>query len=398
MANRYYGFPKLFEFLQGVLWKITGSFHSVVIPQMIALAGFVFAVQRRLGVSPTLTLAAFCMSPLLIIHAVATNNDLFAGILIAWGLVIVMEIVAGPEDLTTSSWLQLVVLFALASATKFQATLVVSAVLALLIVTLAVQRRLKPGYFGWLVVAVISVNAWEIRNLIAHGNPFYPVTVNLAGHVLFAGPEPDYSLRPQYGPHIGAFYFLTSLTEFDWVKRGVVALYSLSMETGDSARTFGVGRTGGFGQAYVIASLSLIIAQFVFWKSLDRKQKILVWMFAASLVITSLMPQAHELRYWLYLPLFWNVVTLRFLGLVGAGFGGTLAIAIPFVAMGIGSSVGYIWDARYVDSKPPVQYTNSDPNVITVEYAKNIEFAFSRAMTGQNVILFCKKDPLHSGN
>jgi hypothetical protein len=43
MRWRYEGFPLLAEFLQGALWKLTGSIKATTLVNALALAGFVLA-------------------------------------------------------------------------------------------------------------------------------------------------------------------------------------------------------------------------------------------------------------------------------------------------------------------------------------------------------------------
>lgn len=392
MQIRYDGFPKLFELLQGALWKLTGSLRSIVLPQILALAAFIFVLQRRLSISPVLSLVAFCMSPLLLIHAVATNNDLFPAILIACGLVIVVDILAEDREIAPATWLQLAFFFAVASMTKYQATLVVSAVIAIFSITLLVQRRFDFKCVLWVVFIYLAIYAQEIHNFLVYRDPFYPISIQFGGKTLFFGPEVEYSNKPQYGPHVGIYYFLTSITEFDWIKRGVVAFYSFEMGTGDIPRNFGPARTGGFGQAYVMASSSLIIAQFLFWRKLDRKQRVMACTSVAVLLVTALMPQSHELRYWLYLPLFLNVAMLRFFRIIGFGSFKVLFLLLPFAILGVASSMGYIWDSRYIPAKLDDKYINLTQDKKMVDYSEYIDFRYSRAITGQNIVLFCRKN------
>jgi hypothetical protein len=364
----------------------------IVIPQLLLLAGFVILLQRRVVVSPVLTLVAFCMCPLLMIHAVASYNDLLAGLLIACGLVLIVEILAEDKDVPTRSWLLLGCLFAAASMTKFQSTLVASVVMVFLAIALILQRRITWHHFLWILAIIVAINAWEIRNLLLHDNPFYPITVELAGRTLFAGPEQNYVVRPEYGPHIGPFYFLTSITEFDWIKRGVVPAYSLEMGAGDISRAFGQGRTGGFGQAYIIATGACLIVQILGWRRIDRVQRTLFCLSIVLLVATSFMPQSHELRYWIYLPLILNVATIRFISMCGVSIAGALLMLSPFVAIAVASSGGYVWDSRYISAVAAHPYVNRDSVTKEVNYTAYIDFRNSRAITGQNTSLICRRD------
>lgn len=394
ISDRFDGFPLLSEFAQGLFWKVTGTVRSVVIPQLVALLLLLYVAQRRLGISSLLLLASFGMVPLLLIHTVSTNNDLLSGILIACGLIFGAEMVADTRDISSLRWITLISLFAAASATKYQSVLFTSAIFAVFIAAIVIQRRFRARYLVWVIVAVVAINAFEIRNFIRYNNPFYPVEVKAGGKIIFKGPETAYSQMPTYEPRSGPAYFIASITEHDWVKRGVVPRYSYAMEEGDLSRMFGSARTGGFGQAYVLVTLSLLIFQAILWKAIDRRQRTLLSTCAALLALTAIMPQALELRYWLYVPIFLNITTLRFVQQFGLTKSKMFLLMAPLLALSFANSFNGIWPGRYQFSPPPSEYMNTgaSPKQIEYPYPEFTVFRYSLAITGQNLNMSCKEN------
>ncbi len=364
IADRYQGFPLFSEIVQGLIWKMTGSVRSVVIPQLIALGYLVYLAQKRLRVSPLLLLASFCAVPLLLIHTFSTNNDLISGLLIAAGMIIVVDIVSVRQDIDARTWILLIALFSAGSATKYQSTLVVSIVLVALLFVLLLTRRFKSKYLIWFLIAGISIGVFEIKNLVVHHNPFYPIQIKVGQKILFEGPESEYSQKPSYKPDIGASYFLASASEFDWVKRGVVPRYSYAMEEGDRFWRFGAARSGGFGQAYMLATFTLLILQFIMWRRIDRKQKALISTAAFLLLATAVMPQSLELRYWLYLPVFLNIVSLRYICKNMSNLSAALVVS-PLIVLGALGSFEGIWNGKYIYQEKRSDF--SAQNIMPVE-------------------------------
>jgi hypothetical protein len=164
-----------------------------------------------------------------------------------------------------------------------------------------------------------------ISNFVHYSNPFYPIAVKVSGKTVFEGPElPEWNANfPSYqaaGPRLyslpGPVNFLLSATEADWALRGVVPWYSLDSDAGDMAVRGPPSRTGGWGSLFFVLNACLLALQLMRLRvESDRGQRALVIAAVALVVATACMPRAHELRYWLYLPIVMLVVNLRFLQL-----------------------------------------------------------------------------------
>jgi hypothetical protein len=177
--------------------------------------------------------------------------------------------------------------------------------------------------FATLVIADSLALASCGYNLATLGNPLYPLNVRALGHTLFAGPEsPEFDASyPSYIGPVGATLqfpepvnFLLSASELDFTVRGVSPWYNIDMVTGRSARLGAPSRTGGWGGVFTLANLALLTFQLVARPpGSEGSQRRFAFAALALLVLTAFMPRAHELRYWLYVPVVLSAVNLSFL-------------------------------------------------------------------------------------
>jgi hypothetical protein len=152
--------------------------------------------------------------------------------------------------------------------------------------------------------------------MAVYGNPFYPIEVHVGEHVMFAGPE---SLTPDNPTYHGGkiklpepLNFVLSVTEFDWIMRGVAPWYSLDSGTGLAPRVGAASRTGGWGVVFVFLNGCIFLAQIIFLRrENDQEQRHLVIGGTVLILVTAFLPRAHELRYWLYIPLMVSTINLR---------------------------------------------------------------------------------------
>lgn len=113
-----------------------------------------------------------------------------------------------------------------------------------------------------------------------------------------------------------AVNFLLSASELDWTMRGVAPWYNVDSVSGRTPKRGPPSRTGGWGSVFVLFNGGVLLLQLVTLGRLaDRRQKLLIILAALLTLVTAFMPRAHELRYWLYLPLVVLPTNLRFLKL-----------------------------------------------------------------------------------
>lgn len=324
-TERYKGFPVLAEYMQGLLWYLTTSVNSTSLLNFISLIGFVSVVTYFLDIKMGPTFLLLISFPLIGIHLVSSYIDLFLGVLLSIEFILGMAIYRSQLELTASGskdysklhiQLALFFVFCFASGmTKFNGTIISVALISWMLFYVhlprsknLVQRRLVRYV---LVLCIVGAGCKPLINIYELGNPFYPVQVDLL-YKLFGvvGPEKEYQNYPAYLTWLGflarPIYFILSITEIDWAIRGVNVLYNVDSVTGDAAKRFGSARTGGFNGIYVII---LIGFQFIVFKKLSAIRSFSSWekyyisSMAFWVVIASFMPQSHELRYSLYVPL-----------------------------------------------------------------------------------------------
>ncbi len=344
--ERWRGFPKFWEGVQGLTWWATGSLRPIVWPQVALVYAYVYGVSREFEIPPSWTWLAFIASPLIVIHFAAAYNDLPAAIGVAAGALLFMRIsAAAPEDSLSPARAALAVAgFALAGAIKYQGLVAVVAVSVALAVLAFFARRKRAKIVALIIVANVAAGAPALENLAEYGNPLYPIEVKAFGHTIFAGPESaDYDAGiPAYATPSGALAslpeplnFVLSATELDFSLRGVPPRYNVDAVAGRTPASGAPARTGGWGAMFVIANATLLVVQILRRRDESGPAQRLYALGALLIVVTAaLLPRAHELRYWLYVPLVVGAVNLRFL----ARSGGRDLAAAGLVALALYST------------------------------------------------------------
>jgi hypothetical protein len=145
-----------------------------------------------------------------------------------------------------------------------------------------------------LVVALPLVFATPLVNLAHYGNPYYPLRLSLLGHVL-PGLEAPYASSPAWLERApGPARFVVSLAEI-----GIRPITDERRWTVDQwmPDETGGNRLGGFFGAYV--ALALVLLAWLAIKDRAREVRVALLGFAAMTCVVALMPQSHELRYYM---------------------------------------------------------------------------------------------------
>jgi hypothetical protein len=157
------------------------------------------------------------------------------------------------------------------------------------------DRRRARRRLAWIAVALPIVFASPLKNAIVHHNPYYPMKLAL-GPVTLPGPEGVYSHAPPYlakAPRPVRFAY--SLLEIGIRpmsdrRRWTVDQWMPSDSTGN--------RMGGFFGVYVVYHAILFVYQVA--RDRSRAARASGILFGGLTVASSLQPQSHELRYYLY--------------------------------------------------------------------------------------------------
>lgn len=294
--SRLAGFPLLVELLQGLCWRLTGRPEGANLVAMGSLALFVWFLRRSLRVPPHLAFLALMAVPLVQIHVTSCYIDLPANAAAAALVLLVIRLYTTAEVPSPRAGIPLLVLAALVANMRFQLhPLVAVAMLAAAPRLLPPLARARDGRaFGVLALAVPVVGATFLKNAVLHHNPYYPMRIAL-GSVVLPGPDTPYSSSPVYLEHApGVWRFVCSIFEvglrpFSDGRRWTIDQWA----PWDSPAL----RMGGFFGAYVAFHLALLAWRVA--RDWSRRARVVGVGFAGFTVVTALLPQAHELRYYL---------------------------------------------------------------------------------------------------
>jgi hypothetical protein len=355
-ADRWIGFPKAWEWLEGLAWSFAGSLHAAVLPQLMLCLTYFLGVARTWAVPAHWLVLGFFASPLLALHFQALLVDLPTGLAASLGFFLLLDIVT--DSITPErhfSWWRAagaVMALGLAGNIKYQGVLAVGAISMTVAVVAVTVRGVRWRAFGRLAAVLALANTLAagtmIANLARHGDPFYPIAVKAFGATVFAGPEdpetdasyPTYLLTGSREIRLpGPIDFLLSVTELDWTLRGVAPWYNVDMVTGRSPRRGAPSRTGGLGILFVFFNGVVLATQLVRLRAeTEPRQRNLVLAAALLAVVTACLPRSHELRYWLYLPLILLPINLRYLHRSSLGRA-TPVVLVALMAVGMAQAV-----------------------------------------------------------
>jgi hypothetical protein len=331
LDDRWLGFPKAWEWIEGLVWASTGSLRLTIVPQIVLCLAYFFYLGRVYTVPVSWLICGFFASPLLLIHFQSIYLDLPAGLCVALGFFLLLDLLVTTRTRDAIfSWrtaASAVATLGLAGNIKYQGFFMAACVLAVTTILILTARDMT-GRFRLIILATIAAasllaSATLVTNLVRTHNPFYPLAITVLGTNIFIGPEsqdtdvsyPTYLLsesRPIALPE--PVNFILSITELDWTMRGVAPWYNIDSVSGRTPRRGEPSRTGGLGALFVLLNGFLLVFQAAnIRRELDLRQRLLVFGAVLLTFFTVFMPRAHELRYWLYLPLVLLPINMRYL-------------------------------------------------------------------------------------
>ena len=278
---RFDGFPLLGETLQGLLWRITGRPESANLVAFSAVPLFAWFMKKKMDVPMHATLLALLAIPLVMIHATSCYVDLPANACVA--ALVLLAIRAWSEEAKPEAKTLALALVLGAMAANMKALMHPIVLVALC----AIVWRARAW---WMLACFPIVFFTPLKNLILHHNPYYPVAMTVFGHTL-PGPDDPYSSSPVWLEHAPRpIRFLCSILEL-----GVHDRWTVDQWTPPEASGY---RMGGYFGAYVVFNLV-----FFAWRAIreraDRKVRVATIGFVVLTAIVSILPQSHELRYYM---------------------------------------------------------------------------------------------------
>jgi hypothetical protein len=161
------------------------------------------------------------------------------------------------------------------------------------------SRLLLVGILG-LALSVLLIFATPIKNMILHGNPFYPIKFELFGKTLNYKEAPDKSEMPGYliDAH-PAKRWIYSILEVGILPLNDGRRWTINQNMDMDPVAYQTGyRMGGFFSAYVVFHLCLFA--YLCFRMRTRETWIAIVFLILISSMSSVLPQSHELRYYMY--------------------------------------------------------------------------------------------------
>ena len=309
---RYLGFPLLANFLQGLLWKLTGRIQAANLVGYLCLIGYFLILKSFFRVPLYLSVIAIFAIPAVLTHASSSFVDLFGNVGVSILMLSIYRFFSRSKLPDKSELFFALLGAAIAVNTKPQLQPLVFVLFWITGIRLlwlyfkytnASNRRL------WLTVPLATIASLlifftPVKNTALYGNPFYPIKIQVAGIVL------NHELSP------------ATYQEGDRPQKWLQSIFEIGTPTWWSADQWNGGqdeymdRGGGFFGVYVAFNLLLLIGlaireqlrnrQSSRSKSRNATTALLTILFVS--LIPANFPQSHELRYFM----FWMITLVSF--------------------------------------------------------------------------------------
>jgi hypothetical protein len=300
---RFEGFPLLAEAVQGLFWRITGRPEATSLLSLAALFAIPVFLHRTRRVPLHLSFLALVAIPLVQIHATGSYIDLPANACATLLFLCVHRALAKREPPSLRLLVWAAVFAAVTTNMKFQlfpAVVLASIILLVRSVTRfvtpeGVRRAGRGKRLAVFALALPIVFATPIKNVVRHGNPVWPVEMAVLGRSLPHAETAYFSSPAHLQSAPRPVRFLRSVLEID--NRPIASHRRWSVDQW-TPRDEPAYRMGGFFGAYV--ALNLLALGFAAWRRRSREARAAVGLMFAVTVLASVMPQSHELRYYMH--------------------------------------------------------------------------------------------------
>jgi hypothetical protein len=304
MLEEFYAtFPLLGELIQGVLWRVFGRAEAANLFSFSSLPLFAWFLRRQFAVPLHLSVLALLAVPLIHIHASSALIDLPTGCLGAALLLITVQAFISKTAPSLRRLLWVAALSAFAVNTKafvhpLSALCIASLGLRAIVLSKTVPEAERLRYRLALVGGALLlplVFFTPLRNAIVYGNPYFPFQLKLLGHQL-PGSWPEFAPAPVYLEHTARpLRFATSLFELRNLPYSDPMRWQAAQFTPAKHEAY---LMGGFFGLYVAFHLALLLFRVLSDRS--RELRTAAVAFALLTALTSVLPQSHELRYYMY--------------------------------------------------------------------------------------------------
>lgn len=307
----FQSFPKADEYLQGLLWRLTGVPEATNFIGLIFLVGFIFYIAWFFQVDWGWATISLLAVPIIQIHTTTSYTDLGPNIAATIGILSVLLLLIYPERVGPLALGLFAASMIFLGNARLQLTPIATLLIVIVTVILMQKSRAEVDMeiclpdqrfilvLGALLMVLTLGNS--ITNLIKFGNPFYPVEVKVGSHMIFFGPwkaNAGNSLSYQLNSAPSSLRWLLSILDF----RAYDGRYTpYTLDQGDVDQSLWSFRMGGYSVWSVLFSLSFLI-----WFLVERNHSSAAFKIAVTAIVAAntvsviVMPASHELRYYMY--------------------------------------------------------------------------------------------------
>ena len=292
---RFHGFPLLGEFLQGFFWFVFQHVQAANLVSFLSLILYLYFLKFYLQVPIYLSAIALLAIPLVQIHATSCYIDLPENMCVS--ILIVMAYLLYTRENFFNKRNLFVIFIAAACATSIKLILAPLVFLILCFILFKVislhlkQIQTRRRQYKWLLSTLFAISlasllifAYPFKNTVFYGNPFYPIKIEVAGIVLNHKEDPPADLNKISRPQRW-LYSILEINSSQW---------SIDQWSENPS----LNRMGGFFGAYVV--FNLILLGYIFYQNRCRETWVAAILVTIMSVVASLMPESHELRYYMY--------------------------------------------------------------------------------------------------
>ena len=316
---RYDGFPLLLHYLQGSLWRLTGTPGTGDLVNIAMIAMLCLYLRHRFAVPLAWSWLAFLAIPEVQIQMTSSYIDVPLNAAATIALLVVLRMLIEPQAKQRVDVIIALLALGLAAGSKFQMVPIALAAWGVIVI-LATRNPASLGFRRrWTVFVCLGVAGalvllpHLVQNAIAFHNPFYPIAFNI-GPIHFPGPEPEMqntSISDAWIAWPGPIRWLASVLELD-AFRGRPLPWTLGQ--GDVLQSSPSFRMGGYFCAYVLGAIGVV----VWCVRSTRLARLPAALLVAISVLCACLPFSHDLRYYLFWML--TLVSVMLLLVHYAGF------------------------------------------------------------------------------
>lgn len=305
MRDFFLGYPPLPHFLQGILWRFSGSVNGTGVINYGAFVAFLAFCHKKLSAPFWLVCLIALTAPMVLIHMTVSYVDLFANSLLSIGICSFVYLFFFGQEGDRSLLIMGLIGLVGANWSKYLMVPITSVFFALFFLKYSFSGKHERRRQSILLIVAAIFIAWApyVKNLIYYRNPFWPVKVPIVSSAFPYTVDTDIGGLEQRPPSLKNSsqirLFFSSLLEFNHPKSHSDAPRWV-LDQGQEESTF---RMGGFWNVSVVIFLTCALLMSIL---LDQRKGMLFALFSVSLLFfVSILPQSHELRYYQFIPLCW---------------------------------------------------------------------------------------------